>query len=94
MIESNPHSVDTKKYLLELINDYENKLKMTEQKYSTVKIKEKRKQQCSICLDKFSCNEIVYFLGKCKHIYHKKCLDEWVKYKPECPACRDTLELL
>ena len=28
MIESNPHSVDTKKYLLELINDYENKLKM------------------------------------------------------------------
>ena len=67
---------------------------MTEQKYSTVKIKEKRNQQCSICLDKFSCNEIVYFLGKCKHIYHKKCLDEWVKYKPECPACRDTLELL
>lgn len=57
------------------------------QKYSTIKIKEKRKQICCICMDKFSCNQQVYWLD-CKHIYHKDCLDNWICYKQECPICR------
>ena len=55
MIESNPHSVDTKKYLRELINDYENKLNSSfwsnlypiikEEKYKCMKHLRKIKEQ-------------------------------------------------
>ena len=65
----------------------------TAQKYSTINIKNKRKETCSICQENYSCNQEVYWLS-CKHICHKECLDEWVKYKAECPVCRDPLQTL
>ena len=66
------------------------KLDIDSCKYSTIKIKNKRKEICCVCMDNFSCNQEVYRLD-CKHIFHKNCLDEWIKYKPECPTCRNTL---
>lgn len=71
-----------------------NKLTIESKKYSTLKIKHKRKQLCLICHEKFSCNQQVYNLIPCKHIFHKCCLDEWVKYKPDCPICRNNLEII
>jgi len=62
------------------------------QKYSTVKIKNKRGELCCICMEHFSCNQEVYWLS-CKHIFHTNCLDEWVKYKNECPSCRTLIKL-
>jgi hypothetical protein len=62
------------------------------QKYSTLKIKNKRKEICCICMENFSCNQLVYWLD-CKHIFHENCLCEWVKYKNECPTCRKTIDL-
>lgn len=46
---------------------------------------------CFICTEKItSSNEIYYF--KCKHIIHKKCYDEWLKYSNYstniCMLCR------
>ena len=29
---------------------------------------------------------------ECNHVFHHKCLDEWVKYKPECPTCRNEIQ--
>ena len=40
---------------------------------------------CSICLDD------VLNSGKkvkCGHLFHKKCIDEWIKQSNECPNCR------
>ena len=67
-------------------------INMTTQRYSTIKIKDKRKQVCCICMDNFSCNQEVYWLS-CKHIFHKDCLSEWIRYKPECPTCRSSVDL-
>ena len=67
-------------------------LNLTTQKYSTVKIKKKRGELCCICIEHFSCNQEVYWLS-CTHIFHNECLDEWVRYKNECPTCRSQLEL-
>ena len=51
---------------------------------------------CSICintikLDKYDKNIVIL---NCGHVYHKKCLNKWVKKqiqsinKPNCPMCR------
>lgn len=68
-------------------------ININSQKYSSVKIKDKRKEICAICQEKYSCNNQVYWLD-CKHIYHKDCLDEWIKYNPSCPICKKDIEII
>ena len=43
--------------------------------------------ECTICLENFNENEILYEL-KCKHYYHKTCIDDWLSKKRTCPLCR------
>ena len=69
-----------------------NKLVCNAQRYSTIKIKNKRKEVCCICMENFKCSENVYRLD-CKHLFHEGCLDEWICYKNECPTCRLCLPL-
>lgn len=54
--------------------------------------------ECSICLESFDKNNdknLVYL--KCKHVFHKNCLQKWVGSQCEenniinCPLCRDTI---
>ena len=40
---------------------------------------------CVICLDNISCN---FSITKCNHKFHTCCLQEWYKYKNNCPICR------
>ena len=42
---------------------------------------------CPICLEDFQVDDKA-FHSDCHHYTHFNCLDEWVKYKPECPVCR------
>lgn len=28
------------------------------------------------------------FKTDCNHLFHERCLDEWLKIKEECPSCR------
>ena len=42
---------------------------------------------CVICQQRFRRNEGVSNLV-CTHTLHYYCLEEWVKYKAECPVCR------
>ena len=43
---------------------------------------------CTICLENFKIGEGKRMLP-CSHIFHKKCIDRWIKYnKPECCLCR------
>jgi hypothetical protein len=45
---------------------------------------------CSICLDDLysdeNQDEIIQI--KCNHMFHKKCLDEWILQQRNCPLCK------
>lgn len=40
---------------------------------------------CVICLNNIACNSCI---TKCNHKFHIYCLQEWYKYKNNCPICR------
>lgn len=44
---------------------------------------------CSICLDSYEANSTVRVLGCC-HVYHAKCVGEWLRRRPTCPMCNLT----
>ena len=46
---------------------------------------------CFICMEKYKLSEYKRELPNCKHYYHKKCIDKWLKKKATCPICRDEL---
>ena len=47
-------------------------------------------ESCCICISKFEIDENITKLG-CNHVLHTKCIEEWVKYKQECPTCRQNI---
>lgn len=46
---------------------------------------------CSICLEIFGEDEIVKL--ECTHIFHEKCLEEWLKIQKNCPLCKAILSI-
>ena len=45
---------------------------------------------CTICLDNFTIGKCKVILTPCKHVFHKKCLSNWLhknKTHPICPNC-------
>jgi hypothetical protein len=51
----------------------------------------KRNEKCYICFHKFESGKFKRYLPNCKHFYHKKCIDKWLKINARCPICRDEL---
>lgn len=49
---------------------------------------------CSICCTKFQKKEKLSKIEICQHIFHSKCIEEWGKYKAECPLCRQEIPIL
>ena len=43
---------------------------------------------CSICLDDYSDPEIKLNKLPCNHVFHKYCIQEWLKNNDTCPECR------
>ena len=44
---------------------------------------------CSVCIDNFDTTEKdVVKLKNCNHIFHKECIDKWIKINRTCPVCR------
>lgn len=41
---------------------------------------------CSICLEKLKMDKCVIL--SCEHIYHKDCIQKWLKKNDSCPNCR------
>lgn len=46
------------------------------------------KEICSICHEKLDSDTTK---TNCNHIYHKNCLDIWLKNNNSCPLCRNSL---
>ncbi len=47
---------------------------------------------CNICMETFITGQFKRCLPNCKHLFHKKCIDRWLKKNASCPICRDTLK--
>ena len=45
---------------------------------------------CCICLDEINDN---YYTTRCNHIFHHKCLINWLVTKNTCPTCRNEIYL-
>ena len=53
--------------------------------------KETERIECSVCYEALGEGEYVRELPLCKHVFHKKCVDRWMKQDSErmsCPLCR------
>jgi len=48
-------------------------------------------ENCFICMEKYNINEYKRILPLCKHYFHKKCIDKWLKKNASCPICRDKI---
>ncbi|KAF3434422.1 hypothetical protein FNV43_RR25525 [Rhamnella rubrinervis] len=45
---------------------------------------------CSICLADYRESDMLRLLPECGHLFHKKCVDPWLKLHPTCPNCRNS----
>ncbi|CDU16504.1 E3 ubiquitin-protein ligase, putative [Plasmodium yoelii] len=48
-------------------------------------------QECVICMYNIILNNKKYCITPCYHIFHEKCLQQWMTIKMECPTCRGSL---
>ena len=42
--------------------------------------------ECSICLESYKFSSIIKILP-CGHLYHSKCIEDWLKISNVCPFC-------
>lgn len=47
--------------------------------------------ECPICLEEISKKEASKIMCSNKHLYHDKCIKEWMEHKTECPLCKENL---
>jgi len=74
----------------ELQRNPEIKLDLVPKKYKEQKL---GPDECAICQVKFRNGNKVSSLS-CGHIFHESCIQEWGKYKQECPLCRAKIPIL
>ena len=81
-------------HLEENINYFKYCKDIDEQICKSVKIKKNEDiigTNCLICMDEYKEGTFKRCLPKCKHYFHKKCIDKWLKKNASCPVCRDIL---
>ena len=64
--------------------------------HNRVVVRENVKEEiCSICLEELfpedveNANEVIEL--KCNHMFHKECLDPWIKTNKNCPLCKNNV---
>jgi len=70
-------------------------------KYEKLKLDEYSEQieyisdNCSICLNEYTTQDIIRKLKVCNHIYHETCINKWIsKFNNDtCPMCRTNIKI-
>ncbi|XP_078438893.1 putative RING-H2 finger protein ATL12 [Wolffia australiana] len=44
--------------------------------------------ECAICMARFDDDETLRLLPKCRHAFHRTCVDHWLAAHATCPLCR------
>lgn len=44
--------------------------------------------ECSICYVKYEQDDTILVLTNCRHLYHKACFEESLRYSQRCASCR------
>ncbi|KAL9228751.1 hypothetical protein vseg_004299 [Gypsophila vaccaria] len=65
--------------------------------YSDVRVHRKGSKvdelECAICLIEFLDVDSLRLLPGCSHVFHPRCIDQWLKRHVTCPVCRLDLEV-
>ncbi|KNA04353.1 hypothetical protein SOVF_199770 [Spinacia oleracea] len=48
--------------------------------------------ECAVCLSEFQDPEALRLLPGCSHVFHPRCIDQWLATHVTCPICRLSLE--
>ncbi|CAI8011824.1 RING finger protein 44 [Geodia barretti] len=48
-------------------------------------------KSCVVCMSEFQMREKIRTLRPCRHDFHQKCIDRWLKEHNTCPICRETV---
>jgi hypothetical protein len=59
--------------------------------YHTTTIDGSEPEACTICLEEYKEGMEVRTLS-CQHLFHKNCIDEWLKLRNNCPNCKRVFE--
>ncbi|WAR02755.1 BB-like protein [Mya arenaria] len=54
--------------------------------------RDKNTAERSVCLEKYKTGDAQKTLP-CIHIFHKSCIDEWLKNNATCPVCREVVKV-
>jgi RING-H2 zinc finger domain len=50
---------------------------------------ESSEEDCSICYDDH--DQTMVHLPNCKHMYHRRCILNWLQYRLNCPMCAQSI---
>jgi hypothetical protein len=56
-------------------------------KIPSTSLEQNMQENCCICLEQMKKGEIIKTMTCNKHVFHAKCLDEWLSVKGSCPLC-------
>ncbi|KAM3399430.1 hypothetical protein ACQJBY_004676 [Aegilops geniculata] len=49
---------------------------------------EQQEACCAVCLERYADSDVVRVLPDCGHLFHRGCVDPWLRRRPTCPVCR------
>ena len=60
--------------------------------FSHKSIYKEQELECPICLESLKhTKQKDIHITTCKHVFHRKCINEWTCKRPYCPLCRNKL---
>ncbi|KAF7109530.1 hypothetical protein CFC21_109774 [Triticum aestivum] len=61
-------------------------------KYEKLRCSGGEGHECAVCLAEIKPKEVVKQLPACTHLFHDRCIDEWLWSHRTCPVCRSPVD--
>lgn len=60
---------------------------------SSLALVPKSSRDCAVCQSAFRDDDELRLLPACRHAFHSRCVDPWLRANPSCPLCRASIAL-